>query len=369
MKFTVDQAILASRVATVARGLATRNVLPALSGVRMTAGDGKLVLAATDGELGVKATLPSSVEEDGDVLVPGRLLHDVVRQLPPHDVKIAISEDGRSLVLDSDTASFRVQLLPVGDFPPLPAPADQQISVPADDFTHTVDQVARSASRDETRPHLTGVFVTGSEKELQMVATDSYRLSVKRTALEQSLASSIEANIPARALQEVTRMADDAGSIGISLQEHQIVFVLDQVVVNSRLVEGQFPNYRQLLEVTTSHQHELMVDRQEMLDAVRRVSLMAQRNTPLRLEFAEGELALSAQTPDVGEASETIPIAGFVGEKLSIGFNPEFLRDGLESADGDEVRLRLGGPTQAGLIESGSDAEFVYLVMPVRLDV
>jgi DNA polymerase-3 subunit beta len=202
-----------------------------------------------------------------------------------------------------------------------------------------------------------------------MVATDSYRLSVKETTLESELDGSIEANVPARALQELSRMASSgaAEEVALSARRNQVVFEVGPITLSSRLVEGKFPNYRQLLP--ESYEHEMRVDGAELLATVRRVGLLAQRNAPLRLAFREGELEVSARTPDIGEARETIPVA-FHGEALEIGFNPEFLRDGLESAGSDDLVLKLISPLRPGLIQSASDGDgFLYLVMPIRLNV
>jgi DNA polymerase-3 subunit beta len=242
------------------------------------------------------------------------------------------------------------------------------VSVPAAAFIETVDRVARSASRDETRPHLTGVLVTATGNTLRMVATDSYRLSVKETPLEQPLSGDLEVNVPARTLQELSRIASASGAeaITVTALENQVVFSVGDVILSSRLVEGRFPNYQQLLP--EAYEHELRIDRGELLDVVRRVSLLAQKNAPLRLAFADGQLEVSAQTPDIGEASESLPVP-FKGEPLAIGFNPEFFRDGLESAETDELVLKLISPLRPGLIQSGRDGGFIYLVMPIRLNV
>ena len=232
----------------------------------------------------------------------------------------------------------------------------------------TAAKVARSASRDETRPILTGILVSASGSDLRMVATDSYRLSVKETGLEAPLDGSFEANVPARALQELVRIAQaaDEGELTIGVRANQVVFDLGGVVLSSRLIDGQFPNYRQLLPDT--HEHELTVSTSELTDVVRRMSLMAQKNAPLRLAFGDGELKVSAQTPDVGEAHESMPIP-FQGEPFEIGFNPDFLRDGLESVDADDLRLKLISPLRPGLIEAGDESGFQYLIMPIRLNV
>lgn len=200
-----------------------------------------------------------------------------------------------------------------------------------------------------------------------MVATDSYRLSVKHASLESALEGTIEANVPARALQELGRIAQsiEGSGLTISLGQNQVVFEIGQIVLSSRLIDGQFPNYRQLLPESVDH--ELRLSSAEIADVVKRVSLLAQKNAPLRLSFGEGELTVSAQTPDVGEASEALPVP-FSGEPFEIGFNPEFLRDGLESVESEELVLKLISPLRPGLIESPDGGGFVYLIMPIRLN-
>jgi len=228
--------------------------------------------------------------------------------------------------------------------------------------------VSRSASRDETRPVLTGILISATAQELRMVATDSYRLSVKETSLEAPLQGSLEANVPARALSELVRIAQHVASesLAVSVGQNQVVFELEDAILSSRLIDGQFPNYRQLLPETV--EHELRLSSAELIDVVRRISLLAQKNAPLRLSFSEGTLMVSAQTPDIGEASEAIPVP-FHGEPFEIGFNPEFLRDGLESVDSEELVLKLISPLRPGLIETPDSGDFVYLIMPIRLNV
>jgi DNA polymerase-3 subunit beta len=203
-----------------------------------------------------------------------------------------------------------------------------------------------------------------------MVATDSYRLSVKETPLESELNGAFEANVPARALQELVRLAqsggDEEGALSVGVRANQVVFEVRGAVLSSRLIDGQFPNYRQLLP--DSYEHELRIAGRELTDVVRRISLLAQKNAPLRLSFNEGEVTISAQTPDVGEASETIPLP-FSGEPFEIGFNPEFLRDGLESVETGDMVLKLISPLRPGLIEAADGSGFLYLIMPIRLNV
>jgi len=369
LKLSVSRETFLAKLGVAVRGVSTRSAIQTLAGVHVLVADGKVALEATDMELGVRVALDAAETTDGSVVVPGRLLLDVVRSLPRDDLSLEYRSSQQDVELVSGGAVFHLRTLPSEDFPKLPeGPPDDSLRVPAGAFVETVGRVARSASRDETRPHLTGVLVTVEGSELRMVATDSYRLSVKETTLDQALSGSLEANIPARTLQELARVAAaaEADEIRVAARENQVVFSVGDTVLSSRLVEGRFPNYQQLLP--ESYEHELRIERAEIVEVVRRMSLLAQKNAPLRLAFSEGALEVSAQTPDVGEASESLPVP-FKGEPLEIGFNPEFFRDGLESAESDELVLKLISPLRPGLIQSGDEGGFLYLVMPIRLNV
>lgn len=346
-----------------------RSAVAALSGIVIEASSDSVELQATDMELGLRVTVDVKPEESGTVVVPGRLLMDVVRLLPNDELSIGYSPQHEGVELVSGPARFHLRTLPREDFPNLPEFSEQGlVRIPLAAFTETSARVARAASRDETRPHLTGVLVSAAENTLRMVATDSYRLSVQETYLEQSVSQEVEANIPARTLSELGRIASasDASELELCALDNQVVFRLGTVVLSSRLVEGRFPNYRQLLP--ESYEHELRLGREEFLGVVRRVSLLAQKNTPVRLRFSDGVVEVSAQTPDVGEASETLPV-NYQGDPLEIGFNPGFLRDGLESANSEELTLRLISSLRPGLIEADGVGQFLYLVMPIRLNV
>jgi DNA polymerase-3 subunit beta len=363
---TSSQALLA-QLQVVSRVASTRSAVQALSGVQVAA-EGSVELRATDMEVALRVPLEAVIERPGVVVLPARLLVDVVRQLPAGDVSLEHRPSEQDVEVVAGPARFHIRTLRVEDFPPLPEPGgDQIVSMPAPAFTETIARVARSASRDETRPILTGILVSASGEELRMVATDSYRLSVKETRLEEPLSEGFEANVPARALEELGRLVrDDVEELRIGVRANQVVFEFGGLALSSRLIDGQFPNYRQLLP--EAYDHNLRVNREELLEVVRRISLMAQKNAPLRLSFSEGEVRISAQTPDVGEASEPLPVP-FGGEPFEIGFNPEFLIAGLESAGADDVELKLISPLRPGLIESADGSGFLYLIMPIRLNV
>ena len=371
MKLSLTTADLLAQLQTVTRVASTRTAVQALSGVKIDApAAGEAVrMLATDMDVGVSVPLAAEVAQPGSAVLPARLLLEVVRALSAPQLSLELRAAQSDVELVSGSATFHLRLLRAEDFPTLPSPvAENRVTLPADAFVHTVTRVARSASHDETRPVLTGILMSASAQSLRMVATDSYRLSVKETALDRELDGSLEANVPARALSELVRIAQQgaADTLAVSVGQNQAVFEVGDVVLSTRLIDGQFPNYRQLLPETV--EHEMRIATTELTDVVRRISLLALKNQPLRLTFTEGALALSAQTPDVGEASESIPVP-FHGDTFEIGFNPEFLRDGLESVESDELVFRLISPLRPGLIESPEPGEFVYLLMPIRLNV
>jgi DNA polymerase-3 subunit beta len=371
VKLSTTSSELLGQLQTASRVASTRSAVQALSGVQIHAADGAVELRATDMEVGLRVPLIAQVEQEGTVVLPARLLLDVARQLPSGPLTLELRAAEQDVEIICGPARFHLRTLRTEDFPPLPEPGgDQVVHLPAGAFTQTIAKVARSASRDETRPILTGILVSASGTELRMVATDSYRLSVKETRLEQPIdGEGFEANVPARALQELERIVSggaEGDTIEIGVRTNQVVFKAGDVVLSSRLIDGQFPNYRQLLPET--YEHELSVDGAELAGVVRRIALMAQKNAPLRLAFTEGELTISAQTPDVGEASEPLPIP-FSGEPFEIGFNPDFLRDGIESVESGDVILKLISPLRPGLIEAGDGSGFLYLIMPIRLNV
>ena len=376
MKISCSSADLLAQLQTVSRVASTRSAGQARSGVPVAVTSDPthpVELRATDMEVALRVPLTAEVQRTGTTVLPARLTLDVIRALPAPQVTLELRPADQDVEIKSGSATFHIRTLRSEDFPPLPEPGgDAIVEVPASAFVETISRVARSASRDETRPILTGILVSASGADLRMVATDSYRLSVKETPLDRELQGDFEANVPARALQELVRLVptggseEDAPALTVGVRANQIVFQTGGAVLSSRLIDGQFPNFRQLLPDT--YEHELRIAGDELTDVVRRISLLAQKNAPLRLAFREGEVTVSAQTPDVGEASETRPVA-FSGEPFEIGFNPEFLRDGLESVDTGDLILKLISPLRPGLIESADGSGFLYLIMPIRLNV
>ena len=370
MKLNTKREEFVSKLSVVSRAVSTRAATQALSGILISVDEsGAVRLSATDLEMGLETSLQAEAEGSGSVLLPGRLLAELARSLGDETVQIEVREAERDVEIRSGGSSFHLRVLPAEDFPKFPAAGESPMTIPAPALAETAEVVARAASRDDMRPVLTGVLVSAGGAEMTMVATDSYRLAVKRTALEPGIDGELEANIPARALRELSRVvaADGVEEVAVSLLPNQAVFKAGDIILTTRLIDGQFPNFRQLLP--ESYEHDVRLDREEFLNVARRVSQLAQRNAPLRLAFASGELTIAASTPDVGDAEETMAVAFDGDEPLEIGFNPEFLKEGIESVEGDEVMLRLISPLRPGLLQPVDNEDFRYLVMPIRLNV
>jgi DNA polymerase III subunit beta len=363
VKINVSKDELVTALGVVSRAVSTRTSVQILSGILLEASDGELRVAATDMELSLRATVPAQIEGDGAIVLPGKTLVDIARLLPSDEVAIEHKPSESVVHVTSGSASYTLHTYNPEDFPRLPEVTSvQTFAVEREALLETIQRVARAASRDESRPVLTGILVQFAGGKLTMAATDSYRLAVKETELSGS-APDLEAIVPGRALQELARIASGGDTVDVGVHENQVVFGTEGVWLTTRRIDGQFPNYRQLLP--EQFEHELTLPRAELLDVVRRAAVMIQRATPLQLRFAEGEVTVIARTHEVGESQESMP-APFAGDTLEIGFNADFLRDGLESVDGDDIRLKLISPLRPAVLQGDGD-EFTYLVMPIRL--
>jgi DNA polymerase-3 subunit beta len=371
IKLKCSRERLVETVVLVARAVSSRTSVQVLAGILVAAENGRLRLAATDMELSITSSLEAEIEGEGASVVPGRVFVDACRSLPTNESEVTIEQasGSRMVSLTCGSASYRLNISTPEDFPRLPEMTQKGVfKVDRDTFLDTASRVARAASRDESRPVLTGILVqfekgtSPSTRKLMMAATDSYRLAVKETEFDGETPE-LEAIVPARAITELPRIPTPAGELELAIQDNHAIFVCGETTLSTRRIDGQFPNHRQLLP--ESFTHTIKLARSEFLDVVRRVAVMAQRTSPIRLSFEEGVLTVSAQTQDVGEASETLPVA-FSGEPIQIGFNAEFLREGIESVIGDEIELNLINPIRPGLLRAKGDS-FWYLIMPIRL--
>jgi DNA polymerase-3 subunit beta len=365
MKLVTSKQALVECLGIVNKAVSSRSSIQVLSGVLIDARSDGIVFSATDMEISIKAPLAGQVDQPGSLVVPARIASEIARSLPTGEVIIEQRAGETQVEIRAGESLFNLHSLPAVDFPQLPAPVGDGFTVGKAAFLETVDRVAPSASRDETRPVLTGVMIQFGKSEVRMVATDSYRLSVKETPIESSVPSSLQAIVPARTLLELSRIASGLADDNITIvpTENQMMFQVGGVYLISRLIDGQFPNYRQLIPETFDY--EVAVDHDELLEAIRRVGLLAQKNAPLRLRFADNTLTVSAESQDVGKAHEAMPIQ-YSGDDLEIGFNPEFLEAGVAAVRDRTVYLRFISPLRPGLVKGPAD-DFLYLVMPIRL--
>jgi DNA polymerase-3 subunit beta len=369
MKFSIENSELSSKLALAARTLSTSGVNPALSGILVSAQDGRLSFSSTDGNMSLRTPVhvDGAIEGEGKVLLPGRLFSDISRLLGAGKAQIEYRPSEKDVAIDSGSSHFHLRTLSSEDFPPLPSPGEDPIRLSRDSLIETIDLVARAASKEDMRPVLTSVQVLASGNRLTMVATDSYRLAVKETELKEPVSVEIDRNIPAQALKELSKLlaASESQTVSLTITDREVIFVIDGTVLSTTTVDGQFPNYQQLFPDT--YDHDIRLPRVELLESVRRVSQMAQKNRPLKVSLTPGEITISAETPDLGDAEEKLP-AAFEGEELSIGFNHEFFKDGIEAVRGDEILLRLISPLRPGLVQPVESDGFRYLVMPIRLN-
>jgi DNA polymerase III subunit beta len=362
VKFRCDRDLLSEALQTVQRGVSTRPGIPALSGVLMTVGGGELALTTTDLEVTTEVRVPVDARQDGNALVPARLLADMVKALPPDAVDF--ETDGSQARVSCRSFEGTLRCLAAEDFPAVRDVEGVKVTLDAGAFSEGVAQVARAASRDEARPVLTGVLMEANREGLILVATDSYRLAVRE--VQATGDGEARALVPERAIAEAGRAAGgvEKGQVEVVLGDAQAAFRVGTLRMTSRLIEGEFPNYRQLLP--EPGQNRLATGRTELLEAVRRVGLLARESSPVRLELNALGVRLSSSSPDLGGAVEAVE-GSYEGEDLTVAFNPNYLGDGLSAPTSDRVTLELRDGLKPALVRGEGEDAFTYLVMPVRL--
>lgn len=369
MKLRAERTEFAEAIAWATRTVGARVTLPALSGVKLEAADGTLTCRATDLEVSAEVSIPVQIDEPGAVLLPGRLLAQLVARFP--DGPVRFEGDPDRVEITCGRATFHVRGMPVEDFPALhePDPDAPRGIVKADAFARLVTQVARAASTDDARAILTGVKLEAAPDALTAAATDSYRLAVRRLGWDQGLQG--QALVPARALQEAAKAASEAGGdVTLVLEPGRVSFLSGDRRLTTRLIEGQFPNYQQLLP--EGFETAVSVERAALVEALQRVSVVAmgQANTPVSLTFGDSSVELQAGNQEVGDAAEALP-AEIDGEGLTIAFNPAFLLAGLEATGTERIRIELRDGLKPAVLRpetaEGDADDFTYLLMPMRV--
>lgn len=323
----------------------------------------ELTLTATDRELTITMRLTVAGAGGGEAVVTARLASDVVRSLDPGAVNVTVDQEG--IHIDSARSKFSLQTMGAEDFPQVAALDGDPVVLEADGLLTALRQVVKAASADESRPVLTGVLLSAEQEGLRLVTTDSYRLALCDLPGLEVLGSDQSVLVPSRALQEVIRLLGDVEQVSVRFSEREASFSVGAVTITTRLIEGEFPSYQGLIP---AHQpNRLTIGREGFITAVRRVRLMAQDSTPIRLDMSAAGLELSATTQDVGQAREQLD-AVFEGEDLTVAFNPEYLLDGAEAAPGEEIVLHTVDALKPAVIRTPESEQFLYLLMPVRIN-
>ena len=368
MKLRIEQDALVDQLILASRGVNARGGgLFVLTGLHLRADADGLTVTGTDLDLTVRSQLRTAVEAEGETVVPARLLTDIVRSLPPGEVSMQVLED--EVQIASGRSLFSVRTLPVADFPTLPAPAGDEVNVPAEDLAMAFRQVARAASSDDARPILTGVLMAARGDGLRLVATDSYRLALRDLPKAQVLSEGQQVLVPSRALEELSRILAPSKNVTMRLGEREVTFEVSEgnhtAQVTCRLIAGEFPSYQTL--IPDSDENRLEVDRAALLDATRRIRLLARdTNAPVRIALREGSIELTAISQDVGSASDEID-ASYDGTPTTVAFNPDYLIEGLEAAGGETVELVRLDALKPAVLRTPGNGEFLYLLMPVRV--
>lgn len=375
MKFRCERDNLLEAVQFASRAISNRATLPVLSGLRIEAQEsGNVVVAATDLELTMQTVFRAAVDDPGRGIVPGRLFGEMTRSLSAGQVSLAMGEG--DVEIGSGRGHFRVKTLASDDYPELPIDAGQgddlQIDIDGGALAVALSQVIKAASTDESRQILTGVLWEIDAMEVSLAATDSYRLAVRSLAIVGGPTEQRKVLLPARALGELARaLQAGSGRVSAVVKDNLMAFSISlddeaevgEAIIGTRFIEGEFPNYRQLLP--EGYSNKLVVDREALSEVARRVGLLAQNNLPVKLRL-DTELEISAHTPDVGEGQEILD-AEYEGEPLVIAFNPMFLNEGISAIQNERVLLQAQDGLKPAILRGDGDDSFTYLLMPVRL--
>jgi DNA polymerase III subunit beta len=368
VKFRSERDALVDVLATVGRAVGGRGVSSVvLSGVLLVCEGNRLVGTGTDLDLTIRMEQEVIGLEDGSCVVPARLATDIVRSLESGAVTFEALEE--RIEISAARSRFELRTFPVVEFPTI-APTPEGGHVLGSGLVDGLRQVVRAASTDDARPLLTGVLITAEDGFVRLVATDSYRLALRDLRDAKAIPDAPEILVPARALSELQRLpgvgaGEDGGGVSVSAGTHEVTFKVGAVEIRTRLLDGSYPDYRQL--IPSQYPNRLHVGKESLLGALRRVRLLVRDNTtPVRLAMRQGGVDLTVVSQEVGEASETVD-GDFSGEDLVIAFNPSYLIDGVEAVAEDEVIVETADPSRPATVRAAERDDYRYLLMPVRV--
>lgn len=359
MHFRAEHDDLADVLGRATRAVGTRAPVEVLQGILCEVQGNRLKVTGSDLEMTVRTSLEVEVMEEGRAVIPARLAAEAVRKLPPG--AITVKTDDSEAEISGSGPSFRLRQLAVEDFPKLEdAAGEDGVNVDGDEFVKALAQVGVAASTDDARPILTGVLFEGSEDTLRLVATDSYRLAVKDLPGIEPGKSGL---VPVRGLRELSRTVGSS-KLSVLMGEREATFSSERGSLTARLIEGTFPNYRQL--IPDNYSNRLQVPKEALLEAIDRASLVAEDHIPIRMELNDGGADLTVTRQEVGGTAEHVE-GVYSGDKVTIAFNPRYLSDGVSAVEDDEIVLEVLDGQKPGVLRGAESDNFLYLLMPVRI--
>lgn len=360
MKIAVQRETLLGALQIVQNVVSTRTTLPILGNVLMKAENGSLSLATTDLDTGIRTEIETTIEKSGSITLPARRLFSIIRELGANEVTLEVDAK-QSASIKAGNSFFKIMGLPEEDFPPFPKAEGASIfKMEQKTFRDMLRKTSYAMSSDESRYVLNGALLSFKENKLTVVATDGRRLALVDQEMETT--NELDAILPSKAVNELLRTLTDEGDVEIALSENQVSFVLGRTTLVSKLIEGNYPNYRQVIPSETNER--VTIERELLLSSVRRVSLLAgEKSNSVKFGFRKNELEISANTPDVGEAKETLAVK-YSGKEFSTAFNPNYLADPLRVLGTDEVFFDFTDELSPGVIRYNKP--FLYVIMPMR---
>ncbi len=364
MKFRCERDVLVEALTSASRATSGRERLPVLAGARVEVIGDELRIIATDLDLTIEVVATVAGIADGVAVIPAKLAADIVRSLEPGAVTVEADDDQAKIA--SGRSQFAVRVLPAEEFPMAQGEvASEAVTVTSNELADALRQVVRAASGDEARPILTGVLFMATADGMQLIATDSYRLAVRQLPGQHLVRGDQKVLIPSRALAELQRLLGGAGECAVRLGTTEASFEVGTVKLTTRLIEGEFPNVLNL--IPASFPNELTVNRDALLDAVKRVKLMARdQTTPVRLSLRSDGVELTVTNPAEGNATEDVE-AKYLGTDMAVAFNPQYLTEGIEAVTGDELTLETQDTLKPCVLRGVGADDYLYLLMPVRV--
>ncbi|MBM7624300.1 DNA polymerase III subunit beta [Sporohalobacter salinus] len=363
MQIKIDKNDFYDGIQTVRKAISSKSTLPILSGILIKTQEEELKLVGTDLELGIECKVNANIIKDGSIVLPANYLANIIRELPNKELNLELKEDNK-VEISCGSSEFKIHGSPADEYPLLPeVNSDTEYNLSQETFQKMIDRIKFATSDDESRPFLTGGLLSIDNKNLKLVATDSYRLAYTQLELENDLEKQ-EIIIPSKTLDELSKLLTSEDDIRLLIADNQILFEFSGIVIISRLIEGQFPNYKQV--IPNNHETEVKLERKKLLNSAKRAALVARNNSNIiKTKFHDNKLIIESNAPEVGQAYEELSTSQ-QGDNTEIAFNANYLIDVLKVIDEEEILIELSGELSPGVIKEVDNDNYIHVIMPVR---